>query len=46
MLWVGQFGIVDGQAREESPWVGVYREGGRPDKSGDEATWKREYATP
>ncbi len=37
MLWVGQFGIVDGQAREESPWVGVYPEGGRPDKSGDEA---------
>ncbi len=37
MLWVGQFGIVDGQAREESPWVGVFPEGGRPDKSGGEA---------
>jgi hypothetical protein len=24
MLWIGQFGIVDGQAREESPWVGVF----------------------
>src|SRR3990172_3418543 len=24
MLWVGQFGIVDGEAREESPWIGVF----------------------
>ncbi len=24
MLWVGQFGIVDGQALQETPWVGVY----------------------
>jgi serine/threonine protein phosphatase PrpC len=30
MLWVGQFGIVDGQAREESPWVGVFADDGRP----------------
>ncbi len=39
MLWVGQFGIVDGEAREESPWVGVFPEAGhgRPDKSGGEA---------
>lgn len=29
MLWVNQFGITDGEAREESPWVGVYPEGGR-----------------
>jgi hypothetical protein len=29
MLWVNQFGIVDGEAREESPWVGVFPEGGR-----------------
>ncbi len=29
MLWVGQFGIVDGKPREESPWVGVFSEGGR-----------------
>ncbi len=29
MLWVGQFGIVDGKAQEESPWVGVFPEGGR-----------------
>ena len=29
MLWVNQFGIVDGQVREESPWVGVFPEGGR-----------------
>jgi hypothetical protein len=29
MLWVNQFGITDGEVREESPWVGVYPEGGR-----------------
>lgn len=31
MLWVGQFGVLDGEAREETPWVGAY-----PDRSGDE----------
>ncbi len=38
MLWVGQFGIVDGEAQEESPWVGVFPESGRgrTDKSGGE----------
>ena len=37
MLWVGQFGIVDGEAREESPWIGVFPEGGRvePEESSD-----------
>jgi len=29
MLWVNQFGIVDGEVREESPWAGVFPEGGR-----------------
>lgn len=29
MLWVGQFGIVDGKPLEESPWVGVFTEEGR-----------------
>lgn len=29
MLWVGQFGIVGGEAREESPWIGVYPHRGR-----------------
>jgi hypothetical protein len=29
MLWVNQFGIVDGEVREESPWVGVFPERGR-----------------
>jgi len=24
MIWVGQFGIAEGEAREETPWVGVY----------------------
>src|SRR3989304_4592890 len=37
MLWVGQFSIVDGEAREESPWVGVFPESGRvePEESSD-----------
>ena len=26
MVWVGQFGVVDGEAREDTPWVGVYRD--------------------
>ena len=38
MLWVGQFGIVEGEAREESPWIGVFPESGRPDKSGEESS--------
>lgn len=29
MLWINQFGIVDGEVREESPWVGVFPEPGR-----------------
>lgn len=29
MLWVNQFGIVDGEVREESPWVGIFPERGR-----------------
>ena len=32
MLWVGQLGIVDGEAREESPWVGVYPEPSRSEQ--------------
>jgi hypothetical protein len=37
MLWVGQFGIVDGEAREESPWIGVFPESARvePEESSD-----------
>ena len=31
MLWVGQFGIIDGQPREDSPWVGVFAESDRAD---------------
>jgi serine/threonine protein phosphatase PrpC len=26
MVWVGQFGIVDGEAQEDTPWVGIYRD--------------------
>ena len=29
MLWVGQFGVVEGQPREDSPWVGVFPGPGR-----------------
>lgn len=29
MVWVGQFGVVDGQAQEETPWVGIYRDAER-----------------
>jgi len=35
MLWVGQFGIADGQAREETPWVGVFPEDVRGPESSD-----------
>ena len=37
MLWVGQFSIVDGEAREESPWIGVFPESARvePEESSD-----------
>lgn len=26
MVWVGQFGVVDGEAQEDTPWVGIYRD--------------------
>lgn len=29
MFWVGQFGVVDGKAQEESPWVGLFPDTGR-----------------
>ena len=37
MLWVGQFGIVDGKAQEQSPWVGIFPQGGRaePEEAAD-----------
>jgi len=35
MLWVGQFGMVDGEAREESPWVGVFPDSGRAEDPSD-----------
>ncbi len=35
MLWAGQFGIVDGEAKEESPWVGVYPDTGRSEEPSD-----------
>jgi serine/threonine protein phosphatase PrpC len=29
MVWVGQFGIADGEAQEDTPWVGIYRDEAR-----------------
>lgn len=26
MIWVGQFGIAGGEAREDTPWIGVYQD--------------------
>lgn len=34
MLWVSQFGIVGGQTREETPWVGAYPDA-RPEDACD-----------
>jgi hypothetical protein len=33
MVWAGQFGVVNGQASEETPWVGVYPDQ-EPDSDG------------
>ncbi|MDO8615202.1 MAG: hypothetical protein Q7T33_05635 [Dehalococcoidia bacterium] len=35
MLWVGQFGIADGEAREETPWVGAFPDPGRTEEPSD-----------
>lgn len=35
MLWVGQFGIADGEAREDTPWVGVFPDAGRSEEPSD-----------
>lgn len=35
MLWVSKFGIVDGQAAEESPWVGAFSDDGRSEEPSD-----------
>jgi len=34
-LWVGQFGIAGGEAREETPWVGAYPDAGRDEIPSD-----------
>ena len=26
MIWVGQFGVAAGDAREDTPWIGVYQD--------------------
>jgi hypothetical protein len=31
MLWIGQFGLVDGQPQEDSPWVGLFPDSERVD---------------
>jgi hypothetical protein len=35
MLWVGQFGIAAGEAREDTPWVGAYPDPGRDEDTSD-----------
>ena len=35
MLWVSQFGIVGGQAQEETPWVGLFPEDVRSPEASD-----------
>jgi len=35
MLWVGQFGIADGEAREKTPWLGAFPDSGRSEEPAD-----------
>ena len=35
MLWLGQFGIADGKAQEETPWVGVFPDETRGPEASD-----------
>jgi len=35
MLWVGRFGIVDGEAQEETPWVGAFPAGEEGEDTAD-----------
>lgn len=35
MLWVSRFGIVEGQAVEDSPWVGAFPDDDRDEESSD-----------
>jgi serine/threonine protein phosphatase PrpC len=35
MIWVGQFGIAGGEAREDTPWVGVYQDEGAEEERSD-----------
>ena len=35
MLWVGQFGIANGEAKEDTPWVGAYTDPGRGEERSD-----------
>jgi hypothetical protein len=35
MIWVGQFGIAEGEAREQTPWVGVYPANERDEDAAD-----------
>jgi hypothetical protein len=35
MLWVGQFGMEDGEAKQETPWVGAFRDDAGSDESSD-----------
>lgn len=35
MLWVGQFGVEEGEAKEHAPWVGAFPDPGRGEDSSD-----------
>ncbi len=35
MLWVGQFGIAGGEARENTPWLGAFPDHGRAEEPSD-----------
>lgn len=35
MLWVGQFGVEEGEAKEHAPWLGAFPDPGRGEDSSD-----------
>jgi hypothetical protein len=35
MLWVGQFAIVAGEVKQETPWIGAYPDRGNDDETSD-----------
>jgi serine/threonine protein phosphatase PrpC len=35
MIWVGQFGIAAGQAREDTPWIGIFQDSDSEEEKAD-----------